>query len=200
MSRADNKQNILGYDSADNQYSSTLVTSNADGSMIERQEYIQDKIGDRTDIWGVNDIYSVLSYANAAYQHIHMPGYVWPADGTVITATTDATAGTFGAFAEVVPVDGIEAPFDTHWVTITNISDNGVYVCELHVVDDTDLQDSIKYLTAFSVARQDNFTRSSQVSVQMPPVPPGARVAARVLNNQAGAHSISFNIHYHEYA
>jgi hypothetical protein len=37
----DNKQNILGYDSADNQFSSLNVTANPDGSMIERQEFMQ---------------------------------------------------------------------------------------------------------------------------------------------------------------
>jgi len=38
---ADNPRNILGYNSANNLYSSTAVTANADGSMIERQEYMQ---------------------------------------------------------------------------------------------------------------------------------------------------------------
>jgi len=37
----DNRQNILGFNSADNQFDSALVASNPEGSMIERQEYIQ---------------------------------------------------------------------------------------------------------------------------------------------------------------
>lgn len=37
----DNPGNILGADSANNQYASTNVSANADGSMIERLEYIQ---------------------------------------------------------------------------------------------------------------------------------------------------------------
>lgn len=37
----DHQNNILGVDSANNAYASTLVTPNADGSMIERLEYIQ---------------------------------------------------------------------------------------------------------------------------------------------------------------
>ena len=40
----DNPGNILGTDSADNQYTSTNVVANADGSMIERQEAIQDAL------------------------------------------------------------------------------------------------------------------------------------------------------------
>jgi hypothetical protein len=37
----DNVRNILGDNSADNQYVSSSVAANADGSMIERMEYIQ---------------------------------------------------------------------------------------------------------------------------------------------------------------
>lgn len=41
MGFQDNPNNILGVNSADNQFSSDLVAANADGSMIERQEYLQ---------------------------------------------------------------------------------------------------------------------------------------------------------------
>ncbi len=159
---------------------------------------INDKTGSPDVLWGKSNK-TVLAYANATYQHIHMPGYVYPYDGSLITPTTANAAGDFGDFVEAVPEGVIEAPFDTHWITVTDISNTGVYVCELHIVDDTDLQDDKLYLTSFSVARGTNFDRSAQVSVQMPPVPAGARVGARVLNNQTGTHSISFNIHYHEY-
>jgi len=40
----DHPDNILGVDSADNLFSSTNVVANADGSMIERQQYIQEAI------------------------------------------------------------------------------------------------------------------------------------------------------------
>ena len=38
---SDNRQNILGYDSDDNRFASTNVVANADGSIIERQEFLQ---------------------------------------------------------------------------------------------------------------------------------------------------------------
>ena len=40
----DNPQNILGLNTADNNFDSTAVVANANGSMIERQEYIQSQI------------------------------------------------------------------------------------------------------------------------------------------------------------
>ncbi len=216
---ADNNKNILGYNNNDNQFNSDQVVSNRDGSVIERQEYVMDEIdGVETKVDGVetkvdtaNDKLgtpdelwmpgqqTVLSYANSAYQHIHMPGYVHPPDGSVIEVTTGNAAGAFGDFIEVVAGSEIEAPFDTHWVTVTNIGNSGVYIVELHIVDNTALQTEVTYLTAFSVARLDDFTRSSQVSVQMPPVPANSRIGARALNDQTGNHTISFNMHYHEY-
>jgi len=42
-------QNILGNNDANNDFTSTSVASNADGSIIERQEYIQTGIGTTTD-------------------------------------------------------------------------------------------------------------------------------------------------------
>lgn len=38
----DNNKNILGFDSADNRFASTSVVANADGSIVERIEYLQD--------------------------------------------------------------------------------------------------------------------------------------------------------------
>ncbi|SHH86705.1 hypothetical protein [Desulfosporosinus lacus] len=41
----DNKQNILGYNSDNNQFESTLVTADPDGSIIERLEDVKEKMG-----------------------------------------------------------------------------------------------------------------------------------------------------------
>ena len=158
-----------------------------------------DKIGDPTTLWG-STTKTVLSYANAAYQHIHMPGYIWPRTGAVIPVVTAAGAGDYGDFVEVVGTGGIAAAFDCHWVTITNITANGVYIVQFHIVSDADLQVSEHYLTEFSFARLDAFTRSSQIYVQMPPIGEGKRIGARALCSEAGPNTVSFNMHYHEYA
>jgi hypothetical protein len=57
MGFQDNPNNILGADTSNNQYSSTNVGSNADGSMIERLEYIQTQIAAVSSgqvlVWGL---------------------------------------------------------------------------------------------------------------------------------------------------
>ena len=41
MLAKDNLNNAIGVDSADNQFPSTNITSNADGTVLERMEYLQ---------------------------------------------------------------------------------------------------------------------------------------------------------------
>ena len=156
------------------------------------------RLGAPDDLWGAPNK-TVLAYANAAYQHIHMPGYVYPRDGTNVDVVTSATASTYGDFVELVPADAIGAPFDTHWVNVAEISHNGTYVIQLHIVSNTAPMTSVRYLTEFSVTRLDNFTKSSQVYVQMPAIPGGSRIGVRALKGSATAGTVSLNIHYHEY-
>ncbi len=166
--------------------------------MIKDIQPLMDKVGEDDQRWGGSEK-TLLGYANAAYQHIHMPGYIWPYDCSVVNAVTSATANTFGDFVELVPAGGIVAPYDCHWVTVTNISAEGVYLVEFYVVSDDDLQAPEIYLTAFSVSRVSNFDRSAQVNVQMPAIGGGLRIGARAKKSGAGAGTVSFNIHYHEY-
>ena len=166
---------------------------------LNGQEVVNRKIGEETQRWGADSKYTLLSYSNAAYQHIHMPGKVWPTDGTVVTVVSSATEKTFGDFVELIGAGDITAAFDIHWATVTDIDATGAYVVELQIVDDEALQTPITYLTSFPVSRGSNFDRSTQVLVQMPPAPSGSRVGARVSKGTAGAGEVSFIVQYHEY-
>jgi len=54
--RGDNDQNILGINSTNNKFSSDVVVANADGSMIERQEYVQQNMN------GTGVVYNAPNY------------------------------------------------------------------------------------------------------------------------------------------
>jgi len=73
----DNPGNILGTNTADNLYNSDTVAANADGSMIERQEYIQGKVGE--------------IYVDAMYTKL-----VAFADTTTVPNNVQAAAGLLG--------------------------------------------------------------------------------------------------------
>lgn len=157
---------------------------------------INDKLGINTDLWK-EPTKSVLSYCNATYKHIHNPGYCLPADGTVTTVTSSATAGVFGDFVDVVGANVIEVAFDIHWLTITDTSANGVYVIELHRLDGAGA--SVELLCQVPTSRTDNFTRVGEAFTQIPVQPPNSRIGARVLKSTSGAGSVSFIAHYHDY-
>ena len=69
---SDNNQNILGYNSADNKFVSSSVAANADGSMIERQEYIQQNMNGTGVVYnapnylGVPIVFSALTTGSVA--------------------------------------------------------------------------------------------------------------------------------------
>jgi hypothetical protein len=159
---------------------------------------ISSKLGENTSFWG-NSSKTVLAYSNSTYKHIHNPSYVYPDDCSLVTAVTSATANTFGEFAQLVGVGGIPVNFDIHWANIQNITANGTYIVELHEVSEADLQVSEKYLGAFSVSRQDNFTRSFQVYTQVPVIQANKRIGVRVKKGDAGAGNVVFNVMYHDY-
>ena len=166
-----------------------LPTDPADQSLIDS------KLGTATDIW--NGSKTLLGYNNVTYKHIHNTGRVYPSDGTVKTATSSATVSTFGAMIEVVPANAIDVAFDTHWLSITDISAIGVYILELHIVDESLV--STKLLTQVAITRSDNFSKVGETFCQMNVMPPNSRIGARILKGTGGAGSISFVIHYHDY-
>ena len=160
------------------------------------KQYLFSKLGDSTQLWG-GSTKTVLGYNNAIYKHIHNPSYILPNDCTTIDVTSSATANTFGDFVEIV--SETDRAIDFHWANIVEVTELGVYIIELHEVDATDLQVSEKYLGSISVSRLDIFTKASQVSVQVPVMPTGKRIACRVKRGTAGAGTVKFNLTYHDY-
>ena len=158
---------------------------------------LYNRLGKPTDIWNFSN--TLLGYSNVTYKHIHNSTYVYPANCTLVSPTTSATANTFGAFVELVPTNGITVAFDIHWANIADIGGNGDFIVEFHEVSNADLQVSEKYLGALPVSRQSTFTRSFHVYIQIPVVAANKRVGVRVKQSNAAADSVSFNVVYHDY-
>lgn len=152
-------------------------------------------IGSSTDLWTTNT--TLMGFSNATYKHIHNPGYVTPADGTTKRVTSDATVSTFGAYVDAIAANAINRPFDIHWVSVTDIEDNGVYILELHRLDGAGA--SVALLCQVPISRNNNFVRGGEVFTQIPVQPANARIGARVLRGTAGAKYIDFVVHYHDY-
>ena len=165
------------------------------GAIDGNVDMVNDKIGVSADLWTVTP--TVMGFNNASYKHVHNHGYCIPSDGAVRRVTSSATANTFGAFIDVVPAGAIDRAFDIHWISITDVEDNGVYIVELHRLDGDGASEAL--LCQVPVSRNTNFVRGGEVFTQIPVQHAGARIGARMLRSIAGAKYIEFIAHYHDY-
>lgn len=90
-------------------------------------------IGNKTDGHSVD---TLGGRSKQILEHIHNPSKVYPTLGAGATINTDVAAWTLGAFVEIVPLNTITSDFDIHYVSIEDISANGVY--ELVLYSDAD--------------------------------------------------------------
>ncbi len=151
-------------------------------------------LGKSTDLWTFHQ--TLLGYSNSSYKHIHNPGYCTPSDGTAKSVTSSATAGTFGNYVDVVTAGQINRAFDIHWLSVTDM-DTGLYIIELHRLDGAGASEEL--LCQVPASRTDNFSRVGEVYTQIPVQPADARIGARCLRSTAGAGTVQFVAHYHDY-
>jgi hypothetical protein len=193
MPYTDHPDNILGVNTNNNLFDSSNVAANADGSMIERQEYIQGKIGIETDFWGSK--YTILGYSNAAYQHIHSPAKCYPTLANGVTVTGAAGAWALGNFAEIIPAGTITTEFDIHWVNFEAVSANDVYEFVLYAGGagaETEIGRVRTYKTSTAAG-------SISVAIQIPPQPANTRISAKVASS-SGNDNVTVSLFYHEYS
>ncbi len=153
-------------------------------------------IGDADELWGVPDK-TLLAYSNATYKHIHNPSRIIPDDCTTIDVVTAAGANAFGNFVEIIAAT--TTPIDFHWANIVEVGAVGVYIIEFAIIDGAAPPAEVTYLGVISVSRLDNFTKASQMTVQIPVIPSGVRVGARVKSLGGGGATVRFSLIYHDY-
>lgn len=109
----DNPDNVLGFNSGDNRYDSSSVYKNADGSIIERLEYLQDYLAGQV-------AFSVNSKISC---------YPSEDDGVDVLAGTGAY--TLGSFVEIIPADTITTDFRLFKMYIDDSTDSSASIWEL---------------------------------------------------------------------
>ncbi len=155
-----------------------------------------DRIGNENHLWKAGSK-TLLAYSNATYKHIHNPSRITPDDCTTIDVVTAAGANTFGDFVEIIAAT--TKAIDFHWANIVEVGAVGVYIIEFAIIDGATPPAEVTYLGVISVSRLDNFTKASQVTVQIPVIPSGVRVGARVKSLAGGTETVRFSLIYHDY-
>lgn len=188
----DNPQNILGFNSNNNKFMSDLVVSNKDGSVIERQEFIQEIIGTPTDFPNGNS--TVFAFGNAGYQHIHQPAKVYPSLANGVTVTGGVGAWALGNFVEIIPANTITTAFDIHWINFESVSANDIYELVLY----SGLEGAEVEIARVRTYKSATMTGANNVPIQIPVQYPNSRISAK-LASSSGGDNVTISLFYHQY-
>jgi hypothetical protein len=134
---------------------------------------------------------SIIGHLRAAYYHAHGESFSLPANAP-ITLAPGAEAYVYGDPVSIGTY--ATSVFDVHWVSVTDIGDNGYYNVQLCNSDAT-----VIYGKTF-VSRTANFTQEGNVPIQVPPLPKGTEVFARVGSSTGNAaHTVKIKLFCHPY-
>lgn len=129
-------------------------------------------------------------------EHIHSKSKVYPTltDGVTLTA---GAAWVLGVFAEIVPLNTITLDFDIHYVSIEDISANGVYELVLYSDADGIGGDEVEI---GRVRFTRNAIQSATLNVPMttPIVSANSQIKAKLAGSNAGQTAV-ISIFYHTY-
>jgi hypothetical protein len=155
--------------------------------------------GALTDPHGGTSIYSMVS---DVAEHVHSTSWVYPTIGaggagwvagaSIISA---AAAGTFGNYADLIPVVGTTNIFDLHYLNIEVLGANGVY--ELIVASGAPAAEVEVARVRFS--RLNNNEAANGVPLIMPLQPAGTRIRCKVACSAAGPVTIVMSALGHYY-
>jgi len=148
---------------------------------------IADVIGNKTD---THDGDSIMSYVQTALEHMHDPGKVYPELAASVQVVSSGTAHTLGSFKEIVAVNGIDEPFDIHWIAVQACDANAEYELVLHA--------ATTEIGRCAFARTDKKDIDSvpfQCSIQ----PANTQIQAKLSTNNAAGDTCNIKLMYHTY-
>jgi hypothetical protein len=135
-------------------------------------------------------------------EHLHSTGGVYPTVGAGgagwvagATFTTNAAAGTFGVYADLIPINTIALPFDIHWINIESLGANSSY--EL-VIAKGGAGSEIE-VGRVRFTRINNQEAVNGCPFIMKIVPANTQIRAKVTQSNAGAVNIIISAFYHTY-
>ena len=156
-------------------------------------ETIRDVIGSKLDTHDGDSIRAVLHTLD---DHIHGKAEVHPslADGIVVTATANDWTD-LGAFAVIAATNAITFDFDIHYISIENISANGVYELVLYSgADAAEVEIGRKRFAQNAV--QDSIVN---VPFRTPIIPANTQIKAKLASDNAVANTVTITLAIHPY-
>lgn len=155
--------------------------------------FMRDVIGNRQDD---HDTDTLAGWAHAMFDHAHKAMDVFPtgAAGEVVTAG-NVGAWDLGAFAVIVPTNGITADFDIHFAVVEVMDANATY--ELVLFSGADASEvEIAHVRFVRVTNQ---VRSVHIPIQTPIIAANTQIKAKLMTSSGAADSATISLAYHLY-
>ena len=153
----------------------------------------RDVIGSKSDTHSGTSIFALVKQLK---EHAHAVASVLPtmADGVVVTAADTDWTG-LGAFAVVAAANAITSDFDIHYISVENISANGVY--ELSLWSGADAAEVL----IGTVRLVQNAVQDSTVNIPFmtPLIAANTQIKAKLASDNAAADTVTISLGYHTY-
>lgn len=225
----DNPQNILGFNSASNQFSSLLVTPDADGSIIERLEYLQGLIttisglvdteiasiksktdnlpSDPADQSDIDDkLGLVTDYAShktvLGYQNTLYQHVHSKAIVYPTLAVGKVVTGGVAAWAEGAAVEIIATattPFSTSEFDIHFINFEAASANDTYELSLYSGADASVEIGRVRTKKYSATDGVVSVPIQIPPQSPGTKISAKVASASGGEDTVTISVYAHLY-
>jgi len=165
----------------------------------EKVDEVDGKVGEKTDhisVPFVSGINSIIAYLQTGYYHIHGESFVYPkyADPVEITAGAGVW-NTTGTVVELIPASFSDRPFDLHWISVEDISTSFFGIIDIY--GDSGSGDVL--IGAVDCSRTANFSRETNLPLQIPQQKAGTKISAKLSSSIAGASSVKIKVLGHFY-
>jgi len=160
-----------------------------------------DKIGNFDDLvhvpFNIEDLNTLFAYLITGYYHVHGASFLYPdkVDPVLLTSSAASWSET-GDIIEIIPAGAIAKPFDLHWASIWAISENLYGVVDIFAGP---AEAPVK-IGAVDVGRTANFSRESNLPVQVPQQPAGTRISCRFSDSTTSARTCRVKFYGHVYS
>ena len=133
----------------------------------------------------------IANNSELVQDHIHSEQRVYPTLADPVAVTAGAGAWNLSAgFTEIVPTATITAPFDIHYITISDADTNEDYEVVLYAIE--------VEIARIAFTRTAQFVQSFALPVTTPILPAGTQIQAKSADGTGGAIA-NLKIFYHTY-
>jgi len=155
---------------------------------------MRDVIGNKSDSHSGSSLFGKIKQI---LDHVHSTIFTFPnlADSTVLTKPAGGWAGGYGVIVEIIPANSVNAEFDLHYMSVSNISANGQFQIQLYSgAGGAEVAEGNGFAISRTAVQSQEGTRPIMTRL----FPANTRISAAIVGN-GGAMTVSMKLEGHKY-